>query len=299
MEKLRLSRAVAHECRRDRSGAGLCARRRATRPAHHRRSDRRQPGADDRGGGWMGATRRIPLPGGGLAEARVRDGGNCFNLNSVVEGDPRTTPDPAQFGRAAVRRADDGAGRAGGRRAADRRGGGRLGRQRCRGRARRAPRTRLMPAAPIPIAPPTPCSPNPARRGCSPGMTPEIFATLAALALRAADARAVAAQRQHADARRRRRCWRCSRPARSTCAARGAGDRGAAGDGLGQHDRILAHRAAERARRAARRAAPAADADALVPPLADRQPCSRWSSARPPWSIRACSRRGWRRAPGE
>lgn len=40
--------------------------------------------------GWNGAVRRVALPGGGSAEARVRDGGNCFNLNSVVEGDPRT-----------------------------------------------------------------------------------------------------------------------------------------------------------------------------------------------------------------
>ncbi|HST36539.1 MAG TPA: type II secretion system minor pseudopilin GspK [Allosphingosinicella sp.] len=40
--------------------------------------------------GWNGAVRRIALPGGGGAEARVRDGGNCFNLNSLVEGDPRT-----------------------------------------------------------------------------------------------------------------------------------------------------------------------------------------------------------------
>jgi len=37
-------------------------------------------------GGWNGAVRRVPLPGGALAEARVRDGGNCFNVNSVVEG---------------------------------------------------------------------------------------------------------------------------------------------------------------------------------------------------------------------
>ncbi len=41
-------------------------------------------------GGWNGAVRRLPLPGGGLAEVRVRDGGNCFNVNSVVDGDPRT-----------------------------------------------------------------------------------------------------------------------------------------------------------------------------------------------------------------
>ena len=41
-------------------------------------------------GGWNGAVRRVPLPGGGVAEVRVRDGGNCFNVNSVVDGDPRT-----------------------------------------------------------------------------------------------------------------------------------------------------------------------------------------------------------------
>ena len=41
-------------------------------------------------GGWNGAVRRIALPGGGTARVRLRDGGNCFNLNSVVEGDPRT-----------------------------------------------------------------------------------------------------------------------------------------------------------------------------------------------------------------
>jgi general secretion pathway protein K len=37
-------------------------------------------------GGWNGATRTIPMPGGGLARATVRDGGNCFNINSVAQG---------------------------------------------------------------------------------------------------------------------------------------------------------------------------------------------------------------------
>jgi len=32
----------------------------------------------------------VPLPGGALAETRVRDGGNCFNVNSVVEGMAQT-----------------------------------------------------------------------------------------------------------------------------------------------------------------------------------------------------------------
>ncbi|MBV9883229.1 MAG: type II secretion system minor pseudopilin GspK [Sphingomonadaceae bacterium] len=38
-------------------------------------------------GGWNGAVRSFPMPGGALAEARVRDGGNCFNVNSVVQGE--------------------------------------------------------------------------------------------------------------------------------------------------------------------------------------------------------------------
>ena len=38
-------------------------------------------------GGWNGAVRRINMPGGAIAEIRVRDGGNCFNVNSVVEGE--------------------------------------------------------------------------------------------------------------------------------------------------------------------------------------------------------------------
>lgn len=37
-------------------------------------------------GGWNGTARRVPLPGGGFAEAVVRDGANCFNINSVADG---------------------------------------------------------------------------------------------------------------------------------------------------------------------------------------------------------------------
>lgn len=37
-------------------------------------------------GGWMGTLQSIPVPGG-VATARVTDGGNCFNLNSVVSGE--------------------------------------------------------------------------------------------------------------------------------------------------------------------------------------------------------------------
>lgn len=41
-------------------------------------------------GNWEDVPRPLPLPGeeGGLAVVRVTDGGNCFNLNSVVEGAP-------------------------------------------------------------------------------------------------------------------------------------------------------------------------------------------------------------------
>ncbi|MBB5715447.1 type II secretion system minor pseudopilin GspK [Sphingomonas aerophila] len=35
-------------------------------------------------GGWSGRPFGLPLPGGGVAVARITDGGNCFNLNSLV-----------------------------------------------------------------------------------------------------------------------------------------------------------------------------------------------------------------------
>ncbi len=35
-------------------------------------------------GGWSGRPFGLPLPGGGIATARVTDGGNCFNLNGLV-----------------------------------------------------------------------------------------------------------------------------------------------------------------------------------------------------------------------
>ena len=38
-------------------------------------------------GGWHGRPITLPLPGG-TARARVTDGGNCFNLNSLVTGTP-------------------------------------------------------------------------------------------------------------------------------------------------------------------------------------------------------------------
>jgi len=52
-------------------------------------------------GGWNGRRFNLPIPGGG-AFARVRDGGNCFNLNSVGAGESPTElrPNPraiAQF----------------------------------------------------------------------------------------------------------------------------------------------------------------------------------------------------------
>ena len=38
-------------------------------------------------GGWMGTERQLPIPGG-TAVAKVGDGGNCFNLNSLVKESP-------------------------------------------------------------------------------------------------------------------------------------------------------------------------------------------------------------------
>ena len=41
-------------------------------------------------GGWNGETKQIPLPGGGLVQATLRDGGNCFNINSVAQEEQTT-----------------------------------------------------------------------------------------------------------------------------------------------------------------------------------------------------------------
>lgn len=49
----------------------------------------REPRRTTLAGGWNGAVREIPLPEGALARVRLADGGNCFNINSVVSGDPR------------------------------------------------------------------------------------------------------------------------------------------------------------------------------------------------------------------
>jgi general secretion pathway protein K len=48
-----------------------------------------EPGRTTLAGNWNGTVRTIPLPGGtGVAQAAVRDGGNCFNLNSLVVAVP-------------------------------------------------------------------------------------------------------------------------------------------------------------------------------------------------------------------
>ena len=41
-------------------------------------------------GGWNGDTRTIDLPGEGQADGTITDGGNCFNLNSLVTGERPT-----------------------------------------------------------------------------------------------------------------------------------------------------------------------------------------------------------------
>jgi general secretion pathway protein K len=49
-------------------------------------------------GGWNGKPQRVPLPGGGGAEGTIRDGSNCFNLNSLVEGEATTGPKRREAG---------------------------------------------------------------------------------------------------------------------------------------------------------------------------------------------------------
>ncbi len=90
MEELRLSRAVAANATALERARGFAGGVEQLAILTLDDQVARNPTVMTLAGGWNGAVRRIPLPGGGLAEARVRDGGNCFNLNSVVEGEPQT-----------------------------------------------------------------------------------------------------------------------------------------------------------------------------------------------------------------
>ena len=47
--------------------------------------DGRENGKTTLAGDWNGRVTRLPIPNG-LASLRVRDGGNCFNLNSLAQG---------------------------------------------------------------------------------------------------------------------------------------------------------------------------------------------------------------------
>ena len=53
-------------------------------------------------GGWSGRPFGLPLPGGGVAVARVTDGGNCFNLNGLVRADETVPGGYASDGAARV-----------------------------------------------------------------------------------------------------------------------------------------------------------------------------------------------------
>ena len=51
----------------------------------------RDPGMTTLAGGWNGQRRSVELRGAGEADGTIRDGGNCFNINSVADGgDPLT-----------------------------------------------------------------------------------------------------------------------------------------------------------------------------------------------------------------
>jgi general secretion pathway protein K len=58
----------------------------------------RSPERTTLAGGWNGARRRLPMPGGAVAEATVRDGGNCFNINSLADGLPPAVLAPRPAG---------------------------------------------------------------------------------------------------------------------------------------------------------------------------------------------------------
>ena len=59
----------------------------------------RDPAKTTLAGGWNGKRIPIPIPGG-IATLRVRDGGNCFNLNSVATGarGDQLSPNPTGIG---------------------------------------------------------------------------------------------------------------------------------------------------------------------------------------------------------
>jgi len=90
MEGLRLSRAVAanaaalDQARADADGVEQLAL--LTLDDQIARS----PGRTTLEGGWNGAVRQLEMPGGATVQLRVRDGGNCFNVNSVVEGEQQS-----------------------------------------------------------------------------------------------------------------------------------------------------------------------------------------------------------------
>jgi len=90
MEKLRLSRGIATNIvALDQARAfAVGVEQLAMLTIDDRIAD--SPDRTTLAGGWNGAVRTVPMPNGGLARVRIRDGGNCFNVNSVVEGDPRT-----------------------------------------------------------------------------------------------------------------------------------------------------------------------------------------------------------------
>lgn len=57
----------------------------------------RDPARTTLAGDWLGKSFGLPIPGG-IASARVTDGGNCFNLNSVARGEEATKLVPNQTG---------------------------------------------------------------------------------------------------------------------------------------------------------------------------------------------------------
>lgn len=90
MESLRLSRAVALNAAAREQGRVYADG--AEQLALLALDDRivASPERTTLAGNWNGAMRRIALPGGGSAMVRVRDGGNCFNVNSVADGEAAT-----------------------------------------------------------------------------------------------------------------------------------------------------------------------------------------------------------------
>lgn len=84
LEKLRLSTRLAANAAAGEQARAFAVAAEAVAAVRITSLLQRSPSRVTLAGGWSGRPFGLPLPGGGYATARITDGGNCFNLNSLV-----------------------------------------------------------------------------------------------------------------------------------------------------------------------------------------------------------------------